>query len=178
MAERILEEVEAWITQHDRIQFAFPVNGGWERWAQIDFSTYMNAAPRNIPTNLEDACFLGNDQRADLTVGPQGGNIPGAVMELKVLNSNDSLAAYKAKLVSDQTKLNQQLKPTHAGFMKCSYGIASSTMLIPLLQAAYPGQIINVATFQKFLQLSIPSHHIENATSVSGEVFAMSFIYV
>lgn len=179
MAERILEEVEVWINRHDRIQYAPPVHGGWERWAQIDFSIFMNA--NGIETLLEDSCYV-SGQRDDLTVGPQtdpdGTQIPGAIMELKVLNGEESLTAFSAKLGKDKTKLDQPMNPNRGGFMRCSYGLAPANRLVVLLQQYFPDDHVTLANFAYYLQKVIPTHYIEQTTSANGDIFAIVFIYV
>lgn len=176
MADRVLEDVDQWITQHTHIQFAPPVQGGWERWAQVDFSLYLNALVPPEFAILEDACYA-SGQRDDLTVAPQAGGVPGAIMELKVLNASESLAHYRTKLTSDQHKLTQPMVPARHHYRKCSFGIAPASRLIPLLRAVYPGPV-TLANFEGYLQRYVPSHHIERATSISGDVWAIQFVYV
>ncbi|MBE3048586.1 hypothetical protein IMZ48_40015 [Candidatus Bathyarchaeota archaeon] len=176
MSGAIFDDLADWIQNHNRIQFAPLSNGGWERWAQIDFSIYLNSI--GTTTITEDPCFAGSNQIDDMTVIQQGNDEPGAVMELKVLNSSDTIASYKAKLVTDATKLQQQLKPARAGFTKCSYGLASYTMLLPQLQAAFPGQNINANNYVGFLAQMIPSHQVVSETSANGSAFAVSFLRV
>ena len=175
MSGIILEQVGEWIKQHTRIQHAPLSNGGWERWAQIDFSIYL--VSNGWATITEDPCFAGNTQKADLVVLPLG-PVPGAVMELKVLNNTETIQQYKTKLGNDTTKLQQPLKQNRAGYIKCSYGIASYGMLLPELQNAFPGQNINQNNYIAFLELFIPTHSSESETSASGDLFAVSFLRV
>lgn len=101
-----LEDFHAWVENHPRIQDACQSIGGWERWAQIDFAAWLHA--QGTETLLEDHCFVNGEARNDLTIWPvgNGGGAGGACLELKVFNNGaDNQATYRAKVLGDQLKL-------------------------------------------------------------------------
>jgi hypothetical protein len=135
-----LQQFQVWTAQQPLIQFASQSTGGWERWAQIDFSAYLNAG--GTQTICEDAPFAEppapNGTRNDLTVlGPPG---PGACVEFKVYNHlSETLVEYRNRLWADQLKLETYPLIAHrATNEKIAIGIARRAQVLTALQFAYP----------------------------------------
>lgn len=107
-----LEDFHEWVENHPRIQYACQSNGGWERWAQVDFAAWLRT--QGPETTLEDSCFVDGNARDDLTIRPAAGG-GGACLEFKVFNNgSDNQATYRAKVLADQLKLenNPLVRPS------------------------------------------------------------------
>jgi hypothetical protein len=179
MADKaLLSLFEQWVQQHSTIQYAYPVKGGWERWAQVDFNSYV-CWKFVGNTMLEDYCYK-NGQKDDLTIGPLqnvSGNFPGALMELKVFNDSETLAAFNAKIQSDKLKLGQDMVPGRAGYRRCSFALAPATPFINLMQKQLNTPGIHNGNFGTYLPQVITSHYTKTVQSASGELFIIMWVF-
>lgn len=122
---------DAWVHQSPNIRFAPKSQGGWERWAQVDFALWMEST--GIVTILEDPCFKGNSKRDDLTITDK------ACTEFKTFNNSESISQYKKKLEDDVDKLKTNtLKDDRSKCEKYSIGIASVAAVVAALKSTYP----------------------------------------
>jgi hypothetical protein len=183
MAGIVLEEVEEWIKNDHQIQWIHGVNRGWERWAQLDF--YLNLRNKGIQASVEDACYT-VPGFCDISTSPLidlFGNVttPGAVLELKVLNGQDTATQYAAKLLADFTKLQTGLNANFQNHQRCSYGIAPAATLIIRLNEKHRGaghghDPTTEPQFSAWMNEDFPHHHYETVRSARGEYFVISFI--
>lgn len=111
-----------WVQNNPVIYLAPAINGGWERWAQVDFSLRLQTL--NFETILEDGPYADDTLNNDLTILPQP-VLAGACCEFKTYNIyGEHLNAYRTKIADDRTKLqNNPLDAYNQGLIKWAIGI-------------------------------------------------------
>jgi hypothetical protein len=131
----LIDNIKAWIVDTPNIKFAPSVNGGWERWAQVDFNCWLNSKKR-VETILEDLCFKDSSQRADLTIAGK------SVVEFKTFNCRtEYVGAYIEKIYMDYKKLSEnKLEDKYANYSKWAIGLSTLQNIVESEGCKYPNE--------------------------------------
>lgn len=178
MAAEILRECANWIRQQNTIHLVAPSNGGWEKWAQLDFGAYLKT--KSYRVTHDDRCFSGNGngEMADFTVHGH------ACVDLKAFgyqyNTPELIQAYKARLQTSRQifgrfGLNSECRDND----KFCIGIANLDDLVAGLRYVYNVANINSSNFMKPLKNTFgPEYEHAVIASVSGARWVISFCKV
>lgn len=176
MAAEVLRECANWVRQQNTIHQVASSNGGWERWAQLDFGGYLKSKNQRVIHN--DRCFSGNNETDDFTV--QGL----ACVDFKTFgyqfNTPELVQAYKARLQTARQRFGRMgLNGESKDNDKFCIGVANQEDLVAGLRYVYNISNINSGNYMKPLKNCFgPEYEHAVIQSTSGAKWVITFCKV
>lgn len=176
MAAEVLRECAIWLRQQNTIQHVCTSNGGWERWAHLDFGAFLKS--KDYKVAHDDRCFDGSNETDSFTVEDV------ACVELKTfgyqLNALELIQAYKARMHAARQKLGRHsLNDDCEDNDKFCVGIANEKDVILGLRYMFNNNNICATNFMKIMKGFFGTEY-EHAvvSSPSGARWIVSFAKV
>lgn len=176
MAAEVLRECAIWLRQQNSVHHVCTSNGGWEKWAHLDFGAFLRS--KNYRILNDDRCFADNSDPNSFTV--QGS----ACVELKTLgyqfNALELIQGYKSRLQASRQKFGRQrLNAECDDNDKFCIGIANQNDVIMGLRYMFNNNNICATNFMKIMKGFLGAEY-EHAvvSSPSGARWIVSFCKV
>ncbi|MGB1586890.1 MAG: hypothetical protein ACPHID_07595 [Thermoplasmatota archaeon] len=120
----VIELTDQWRQKRSGdIARVWPLNGGWEAWAQAEIAAWLLYADHANETLREQRVYA-NDQRADLLVNPTSNGADMIVIELKC-QSLPNWRAFVPGLQEDYNKLRGAMRPAYQDAHRLVLGIGT-----------------------------------------------------
>lgn len=165
----LVTAIKNWILATPNIGYAPKSNGGWERWAQVDFSCWLNA--HNNQTILEDQCFKNSGMRADLSTSI------GFVVEFKTFNcGSEHVSDFIVKIYNDMKKLAENaLDDKYQKHQKFCVGLSLLEHIVLAQGCIYPAE---TGKAMGFLQKGMEEYSHEIVQTTSGAAIVITYVKV
>jgi hypothetical protein len=123
--------LQAWAQDTPRLAVASLTQGGWERWAQVDFYSYLCLCQVKC---LCEAGVYDRNKSLDLLIYPQN-NQQGVMLEFKCMSFADQPEEYLGKIGQDiwkllSTELRKTFQPPEAEYKSWAVGLARLDVLL------------------------------------------------